>query len=65
MRTIYKTMMPLISGFLCLLYTVIALAEEEAGHNGHEQITFIGDWLPRLINFAIIATVVVLSLIHI
>jgi len=59
MRTIYKTMMPLVSGFLCLLYTVIALAEEEAGHNGHEQITFIGDWLPRLINFAIIATVVV------
>jgi len=42
-----------------LLFAGIAFAEEEAGHAAHEQITFMGDWLPRLVNFAIIATVVV------
>ena len=26
---------------------------------GHESITFVGDWLPRIVNFAIIAGVVV------
>jgi F-type H+-transporting ATPase subunit b len=41
-----------------LLIAAIAAAEE-TGHGGHEQITFMGDWLPRLVNFAIIATVVV------
>ncbi len=40
------------------LFAAIAFAEE-AAHGGHEEITFMGDWLPRLINFAIIATVVV------
>jgi F-type H+-transporting ATPase subunit b len=33
---------------------------EEAAHGGHEEtLTFMGDWLPRLVNFAIIASVVV------
>ncbi len=32
---------------------------EEAAHEGHESMTFMGDWLPRLVNFGIIATVVV------
>lgn len=32
---------------------------EEAANEGHEAITFMGDWLPRLVNFAIIASVVV------
>jgi F-type H+-transporting ATPase subunit b len=41
-----------------LLIAAIAFAEE-AGHEGHEEITFMGDWLPRLVNFAIIAAVVV------
>ena len=41
-----------------LMFEAIAFAEE-AGHEGHEEITFMGDWLPRLVNFAIIAAVVV------
>src|SRR5512135_361918 len=41
-----------------LMFAAIAFAEE-AGHEGHEEITFMGDWLPRLVNFAIIAAVVV------
>jgi F-type H+-transporting ATPase subunit b len=41
------------------LSAAIVFAEEEAGHAGHEQMTFMGDWLPRLVNFAIIATIVV------
>src|SRR5574341_1275991 len=40
------------------MFAAIAFAEE-AAHGGHEEITFMGDWLPRLVNFAIIATVVV------
>jgi F-type H+-transporting ATPase subunit b len=47
---------------LCLatscLFAAIAFAEE-AAHGGHEETTFVGDWLPRLVNFAIIASVVV------
>jgi len=42
-----------------LLFAGIAFAEEEAGHAVNEQITFMGDWLPRLVNFAIIASIVV------
>src|SRR5512135_3099411 len=41
-----------------LMFAAIAFAEE-AGHEGHEGITFMGDWLPRLVNFAIIAGVLV------
>jgi F-type H+-transporting ATPase subunit b len=44
--------------FLGILDAAIACAQE-AGHDAHEQMTFMGDWLPRLINFAIIAVVVV------
>lgn len=40
-----------------LLYGSAALASNEGGHG--EEITFIGDWLPRLVNFAIIAGVLV------
>jgi F-type H+-transporting ATPase subunit b len=35
----------------------VALANEAAAE--HEAITFMGDWLPRLVNFGIIAFVVV------
>jgi F-type H+-transporting ATPase subunit b len=42
-----------------LMFAAIAVAEE-AAHGGHEEtMTFMGDWLPRLVNFAIIASVVV------
>jgi F-type H+-transporting ATPase subunit b len=40
------------------LFAAVTFAEE-AGHGGHEEITFLGDWLPRLVNFGIIAAVVV------
>ena len=41
-----------------MMFVAFAFAEE-AAHGGHEEITFMGDWLPRLVNFAIIAAVVV------
>lgn len=41
-----------------LLFAAIAFAEE-AAHEGHEEITFMGDWLPRLVNFAIIAAIII------
>jgi F-type H+-transporting ATPase subunit b len=42
------------------MFTAIAFAEEAAhGEEGHEIMTFMGDWLPRLVNFGIIAFVVV------
>jgi len=38
------------------MFAAVAFAEEEAAHGGHEEaITFMGDWLPRLVNFSIIA----------
>jgi F-type H+-transporting ATPase subunit b len=39
------------------MFAAVAFAEEE-GHAEH-MITFTGDWLPRLVNFAIIAGVVI------
>ncbi len=41
------------------MFAAVAFAEEAAEHGGEEAITFKGDWLPRLINFAIIAGVVI------
>ena len=42
-----------------LVFAAMAFAEE-AGHGGHEEtITFMGDWLPRLVNFGIIAAIVI------
>ena len=53
-----KRTLSLFTGFAALLIsTSLAFAEEAEG--GHEAITFMGDWLPRLVNFAIIASVVV------
>ncbi len=45
-------------GLVGILQTAWAIAEE-AGSGGEETTTFTGDWLPRLVNFAIIAAVVV------
>jgi F-type H+-transporting ATPase subunit b len=41
------------------MFAAIAIAEEEAQGGHEEAMTFTGDWLPRLVNFAIIASVVV------
>ena len=49
----------IITGSLMALSPIIAAAAEEAAEGGHETITFMGDWLPRLVNFGIIAFVVV------
>jgi F-type H+-transporting ATPase subunit b len=41
------------------LFALYALAEE-AAEGGHEEpLTFMGDWLPRIVNFAIIAGVII------
>ena len=43
-----------------LLFAAIAFAEEAAHGGGHStEITFWGDWFPRLVNFAIISVVLV------
>jgi F-type H+-transporting ATPase subunit b len=58
MKSLKKTI-----AFISFISTTMMFAAsvfaEEAAHGGHEEITFMGDWLPRLVNFAIIAFVVV------
>jgi len=51
-----KKIIAIVSGVTgTLLFAALAFAEE-AAHGGHEEaITFMGDWLPRLVNFSIIA----------
>ncbi len=44
--------------FAPALFALPALASA-AEEGGHEGLTFVGDWLPRLVNFAIIAAVLV------
>jgi F-type H+-transporting ATPase subunit b len=51
-----KRIMPGIYALASILASTAVLAEEE-GHA--EPMTFMGDWLPRLVNFAIIAGVIV------
>jgi F-type H+-transporting ATPase subunit b len=57
-----KSLIKLLSTLSCLagtlLFSAVAFAEE-AGHGGEEAMTFLGDWLPRLVNFVIIAAIVV------
>jgi F-type H+-transporting ATPase subunit b len=57
-----KSLKKIITAASCLagvlMFAVIAVASE-AAEGAHEAMTFMGDWLPRLINFAIIAGVVV------
>lgn len=53
-----KKLMPLFSTLLTMVFVSAAFASE-AAEGAHEAITFMGDWLPRLVNFAIIAGVVV------
>ncbi len=54
-RTITTGILPLVSGFLV---TLIAFAGE-ASSGAHEQASFMTDWFPRIVNFAILAAVVV------
>jgi F-type H+-transporting ATPase subunit b len=42
-----------------ILFAAVALASEAAPGGHEETMTFTGDWLPRLVNFGIIAAVVV------
>jgi len=61
-KPIMKSLKKNIQMISCFMGSVIIPAvvfAEEAAHGGHEEITFMGDWLPRLVNFAIIASVVV------
>ncbi len=51
-----KRIMPAVYSLTAILMSTVALAEEEAKA---EPMTFMGDWLPRLVNFAIIAGLVV------
>ena len=55
-NTVMKRIMPAMYTLATILASTAALAEEE-GHA--EPMTFMGDWLPRLVNFAIIAGVVI------
>jgi F-type H+-transporting ATPase subunit b len=49
---------PVLAGLMSMLISIAAFASE-AAEGGHEGITFLGDWLPRLVNFGVIAFVVV------
>ncbi len=57
-----KSLKRILETIFCLagtgMFAAMAFAEE-AGHEGHEEITFLGDWLPRIVNFAIIAAIVI------
>jgi F-type H+-transporting ATPase subunit b len=54
-----KKITPLLMGIIAVVINIGVAFAEEAANEGHEAITFMGDWLPRLVNFAIIASVVV------
>jgi F-type H+-transporting ATPase subunit b len=54
-----KKITPLLMGSIAVVINIGVAFAEEAANEGHEAITFMGDWLPRLVNFAIIASVVV------
>jgi F-type H+-transporting ATPase subunit b len=49
---------PILSALVSILAVSVVYASE-AAEGGHETTTFLGDWLPRIINFAIIAGVVI------
>ncbi|HEY6010681.1 MAG TPA: hypothetical protein VIX18_04345 [Nitrospirota bacterium] len=51
-----KKIMPIFS---LVIVAIAGAAFASEAQEGHEAITFMGDWLPRLVNFGIIAFVVV------
>jgi F-type H+-transporting ATPase subunit b len=59
MRVTMKKITPLLMGIIAVVINIGVAFAEEAANEGHEAITFMGDWLPRLVNFVIIASVVV------
>jgi F-type H+-transporting ATPase subunit b len=54
-----KPFIHMLSTAMLALLPSILLAAEEAQEGHGEDITFVGDWLPRLVNFAVIAGVLV------
>ncbi len=52
---------PLFAALTQILFVSAIYASEavEGAEGAHESTTFLGDWLPRIVNFAIIAGVVV------
>ena len=56
MNAMMKRIMPGIHTLTMILASSVAMAAEE-GHA--EKMTFLGDWLPRLVNFGIIAAIVI------
>ena len=59
MTNVLKKLAPFLYGLFGVVHSSLAFAQEEAGRGGEEVMTFVGDWLPRLVNFAIITAVVV------
>ena len=58
-KSVLKKIEPFLYGLSGVLIASLAFAAEEAGHGAEEATTFMGDWFPRLVNFAIIAAVIV------
>ncbi len=54
-----KKIIPFFYGMAGAFSAALAFAEENEGHGGGEANTFLGDWLPRIINFAILAAVLI------
>ncbi len=62
MKNLKKALSSVLTLSGTFLFAAIAVAQEaahEGGEGGHEAITFAGDWLPRIVNFAIIAGIIV------
>jgi F-type H+-transporting ATPase subunit b len=59
-----KSLKKILQTVFCLagtcMFAASAFSGEAAhGEGGHQAVTFLGDWLPRIVNFAVIAAVVV------
>lgn len=54
-----KTFTTLLLSMTGILIAVAAFAADGGHGGGNQEITFMGDWFPRLVNFAIISIVLV------
>src|SRR3989337_1223893 len=54
-----KNIIPIFYGLAGILSAALAFAESEGHGGGEETMTFLGDWLPRIVNFAVLAAVLV------